>query len=108
MPQEAARDEAREAALKELLRPKTPGERIAFLRKDRGWSQSALAARIRDEGGSCSGKWKVCRWEQGMYPKPPTRQAIARALGVEEGVIFGEEAVSAMRTLRLWGKHNKT
>lgn len=93
MPQDAAQDGRdallQHAALHEMLRAKRHhGERIAFLRRERGWSGNDLAIRLRDAGVPCSGKWKVCRWEGGMKPRKQHRPAIARVLGVEESALF--------------------
>lgn len=93
MPQDAAQ-EGREAliqraALAEMLRGKTPGERIAFLRREKKWSQNQLASAIRGAGATCSGKWKICRWETNEnVPREPTRLALAFVLGVDVRTLF--------------------
>lgn len=92
MPQDAAQeqdDSARQAALLEVMRTKSPGERIAFLRKEKNWSQNQLASAVRDAGAPCSGKWKVCRWESGQnHPREPARRALAQVFGVAEAALF--------------------
>jgi transcriptional regulator with XRE-family HTH domain len=93
MPQDAAQDGRnallQHAALHEMLRAKRHhGERIAFLRREKGWSGDDLAARLRAEGVPCGDRSKVCRWERGMKPRKRWRPAIAKVLGVEESVLF--------------------
>ncbi len=92
MAQDAAQDGRdallRQAALHEMLRGKAPGERIAFLRREKQMSQNGLAVAVRAEGAPCSGKWKVCRWEKGMRPRQPARDVLAKVLGVSESILF--------------------
>jgi len=94
MPHEAA-DDGREAmiqraAMNELLRNRSPGERIRFLRIERRMSQTDLADAVKNLGASCSGKWKISRWEAGMRPREQARKALAQVLGVEESVLFNQ------------------
>lgn len=61
--------------------------RLAAARKERGWSQEALALRIRKEaaiGGLhlSTTKKTVARWEHGVVPDLSTQKVIAKLFGV--------------------------
>ena len=60
----------------------TTGDRIAALRRERGWSQSQLAAALTAVSGRVVAREEVSRWEHGRRtPTPYWLSLIAGALG---------------------------
>lgn len=60
------------------------GERMLILRRRRGLSLAALAARMREMGDEKAGQFMLSRYERGASRPSSARAAmIARALGVE-------------------------
>jgi transcriptional regulator with XRE-family HTH domain len=64
---------------------KAIGLKIADLRKARGWSQPELAAQIDVQEVDAQ---QVSKWERGVHTPTKHLEALAKALGVQEGEIM--------------------
>lgn len=68
----------------------TPGKRIRFLRKAKGWNQATLAEK------AYTSQPAISQWEHDLWvPTLAFQRALADALDASRSFIFGDEAVSA-------------
>ena len=70
------------------MSPQETGKRIQLLRKERGWTQKELAARISVTDKS------VSKWERGLnYPDMATLEPLATALDTTVAALLGIEDI---------------
>jgi len=68
----------------------TPGKRIKFLRKSKGWTQETMARKVYVTQPA------VAQWEADVcLPARPTQVLVAEALGTTRAFLFEEQAVAS-------------
>jgi transcriptional regulator with XRE-family HTH domain len=73
--------------------PKTFTQRIRDARKEKGWSQDALAARLSELAGKKIPQQEVQRWEAGQEPEIEEFELLGRALDKSPAhLAFGDAA----------------
>lgn len=63
----------------------TPGTRIRFMRKAKGWTQVTLASKVHTSQPAIS-QWEKDKW----LPGPLMRQQLAEVLGTTQTFLFGD------------------
>lgn len=64
----------------------TPGQRIKFMRKAKGWNQETLASKVYVSQPA------VSQWESdGVVPARQSQMLLAEALGTTREFLFGEQ-----------------
>lgn len=65
----------------------TPGKRIKFLRKSKGWTQETMARKVYVTQPA------VAQWEADLWlPARPTQVLVAEQLGTTRAFLFEEQA----------------
>lgn len=82
---------------------KAIGRRIKELREARRWTQHELASQIPDPKVDAQ---SVSKWERGIYQPRKHLEALAKALGVNEGDILAGDRSEAGKTPDVLGQLN--